>query len=200
MRLRSAGRTTRWEKTVKHRLTRLLLAAGAVTTAIAALAATATSSSAAASVRAGIPKTATTTTVSDYWEQTHHNIHVSTSGGAETPIMTLALPAGKWILHADQTIVNFGASDFAGCSLADGSNSNLNTHRTIVGDPNASGASGASAVATTLSETAAVSLSTPTRVTVLCEHDTSSGASTYIDANADLWAHRTSSLAIIQLP
>jgi hypothetical protein len=165
----------------------------------------------AATVGASAPAWATTatsqaatataaTTVQDYWEQTSHNITMSATGGAETPIMTLALPAGHWVLHADQTMVNFGPSDYAGCSIGDTSNNNLNTHRTMVGDPNASGGQGPASYVTVLSETAAVSLSAPTTVTIYCEHDTSNGAIPYIDSAADLWAHRSSSLVITQLP
>ena len=51
-----------------------------------------------------------------------------------------------------------------------------------------------------MSETAAVSLSAPTKVTVFCEHDISNGASPYNDPNADLWAHRSGNLVITQLP
>jgi hypothetical protein len=145
-------------------------------------------------------KTATTTTVQDYWEETHSGRNISTTGGVETPIMTLNLPAGKWVLHADQTMVNWGPSDYGGCSIGDSTNSNLNTHRTIVGDPNATGAMGPAPFLTVVSETAAVSLKAPTTVTVLCEHDNSNGATPSIDSNADLWAHRSSNLVITQLP
>lgn len=145
-------------------------------------------------------KATTSTTVQDYWEQTHHGINISATGGVETPIMTLSLPAGKWVLHADQTMVNFGPSDYGGCSIGDTANNNLNTHRTIVGNPTAPSAMGPASFVTVLSETAAVSLSAPSRVTVLCEHDDSNGATPSIDSNADLWAHRSSNLVITLLP
>ena len=182
-----------------YRITRLAVAAAAATTAAAALAASALAPAGATTARTAPANTATAT-VSDYWEQTHHNIPISTSGGVETPIMTLQLPAGHWVLHADQTMVNFGPSDYAGCTIGDTSNSSLNTHRTMVGDPNASGGQGPASFVTVLSETAAVSLSAPTTVTILCEHDTSNGAIPYIDSSADLWAHRSSNLVITQLP
>jgi hypothetical protein len=150
--------------------------------------------------QAATAKSATSTAAQDYWEQTNQTINITATGGAETPIMTLALPAGHWVLHADQTMVNFGPSDYAGCSIGDTANTNLNTHRTMVGDPNATGSQGPASYVTVLSETAAVSLSAPTTVTVLCEHDTSNGAIPYIDSNADLWAHRSANLVITQLP
>jgi hypothetical protein len=142
----------------------------------------------------------TSTTVQDYWEQTNHNINLSGTGGVSTPIMTLRLPAGKWVLHADQTMVNFGPSDYAGCEIGDTANSDLNAHNNIVGDPNATGAQGPAPFVDTLSETAAVSLSAPTTVTITCGHNNTNGATPYINSNADLWAHRSSNLVITQLP
>jgi hypothetical protein len=144
--------------------------------------------------------TPTSTTVQDYWEQTHSGVNISTTGGVETPIMTLSLAAGKWVLHADQTMVNWGPSDYGGCSIGDTANSNLNTHRTMVGNPNAGGAMGPASFVTVLSETAAVSLSAPTTITIVCEHDDSNGATPSIDPNADLSAHKSANLVITQLP
>ena len=180
--------------------TRTLIVCAAAAAVAATVGASAPAWATTATSQAATAKAATTTTVQDYWEQTHHNINISATGGAETPIMTLALPAGHWVLHADQTMVNFGPSDYAGCTIGDTSNSSLNTHRTMVGDPNASGGQGPASFVTVLSETAAVSLSAPTTVTILCEHDTSNGAIPYIDSSADLWAHRSSNLVITQLP
>jgi hypothetical protein len=179
--------------------TRTLIACAAATVTVTlgastpAWATTATSQAAAA--------TATTSTaVQDYWEQTNHNINLSTTGGVSTPIMTLKLPAGKWVLHADQTMVNFGPSDYAGCEIGDTANSDLNAHNNIVGDPNATGAQGPASFVDTLSETAAVSLSAPTTVTITCGHNNTNGATPYINSNADLWAHRSANLVITQLP
>lgn len=154
----------------------------------------------AAPVRVAGANAVASTTVQDYWEQTHHNINISTTGGVETPIMTLRLPAGKWVLQADQTMVNFGPSDYSGCTIADTVNSDLNAHGAMVGDPNAVGALGPAAFVATMSETAAVSLSAPTTVTITCSHQNTNGATPYINSNADLWAHRSSNLVITQLP
>ena len=180
--------------------TRTLVACAAAAAIAATAGVSAPAWATAAPSRPATANTATSLPVQDYWEQTNHNINISTTGGTETSIMTLQLPAGKWVLHADQTMVNFGPSDFGGCSIGDTTNNNLNTHRTMVGDPNASGAQGPASFATVLSETAAVSLSAPTTVTVLCEHDKSNGATPYIDSNADLWAHLSAKLRITQLP
>ena len=168
-------------------------AAATVSAAAPAWATTATSQAAAATA-------VTSTTVQDYWEQTNHNINISTAGAVETPIMTLRLPAGKWVLHADQTMVNFGSSDYSGCTIRDTANSDLDAHGTMVGDPNTTGALGPGSFVASVSETAAVSLSAPTTVTITCSHQNTNGAIPYINSNADLWAHRSANLVITQLP
>jgi len=180
--------------------TRVLFACAAAAAIAATLGASAPAWATAASGQAVTARAATATTVQDYWEQTNHNINLSATGGVSTPIMTLKLPAGKWVLHADQTMVNFGPSDYAGCEIGDTANSDLNAHNNIVGDPNATGAQGPASFVDTLSETAAVSLSAPTTVTITCGHNDTNGATPYINSNADLWAHRSSNLVITQLP
>jgi len=181
-----------------HRITKLAAMTVAATGIATAIAASALSPAAAVAASAHAQAPAATP-VSDYWEQTHHNIHFDT-GGVEIRIMSRRLPAGSWVVHADQTVVSFGPSDYVGCTIADTADTNLNTHRAIVGNPNANGAKGAASLVTVLSETAAVSVSAPTTVSILCEHDSSNGATPYVDANADLWAHRSANLVIAQLP
>ena len=180
--------------------TRTLIVCAAAAAVAATVGASAPAWATTATSQAATAKAATSTSVQDYWEQTQHNITMSATGGAETPIMTLALPAGHWVLHADQTMVNFGPSDYAGCTIADTSNNNLNSHGAMVGDPNASGGQGPAAYMASMSETAAVSLSAPTTVTITCSHQNTNGAIPYINSNADLWAHRSANLVITQLP
>jgi len=180
--------------------TRTLVACAAAAAIAATAGVSAPAWATAAPSRPATANTATSLPVQDYWEQTNHNINLSATGGVSTPIMTLKLPAGKWVLHADQTMVNFGPSDYAGCEIGDTANSDLNAHNNIVGDPNATGAQGPAPFVDTLSETAAVSLSAPTTVTITCSHQNTNGATPYINSNADLWAHRSSNLVITQLP
>jgi len=45
-----------------------------------------------------------------------------------------------------------------------------------------------------------VSAHTRTTVTITCSHQDTNGATPYVNSNADLWAHRSSSLVITQLP
>src|SRR5215472_14043060 len=119
MRIRSArtNPASALRETTMLTRTRTLIACAAA----AAVAATVGASAPAwATTAASQGATATAaTTVQDYWEQTNHNITMSGTGGAATPIMTLRLPAGHWVLHADQTMVNFGPSDYAGCGIND---------------------------------------------------------------------------------
>ena len=110
------------------------------------------------------------------------NTGLSSTGGAETVIESLSLPAGKWILHADNTVVDFAGSEIDRCALYSGPTS-LDSH--AVG--------GAASDIFGDSESAAAVLTTTTTVSVECESD-SSGSSAYIDAGADLWAHKASLL------
>jgi hypothetical protein len=139
-------------------------------------------------------------TTTDAWAQTTQTVDVSTTGAVETPILSITLPAGKWVIHADETLVNFGPSDYAGCSLADTNNPDLNNHGVMVGDPGQSGAQGPAGYMGTVPETAAVVLATKTTVTVTCSHQSSNGATPYVNANADIWAHKASKLSLQQLP
>jgi hypothetical protein len=110
------------------------------------------------------------------------NTNLSSTGGAETVIESLSLPKGKWILHADNTVVDFTGGIIDRCAIFSGATS-LDSHAVsgglgaIFGD----------------SESAAAVLTGTTTVSVQCEAD-SSGSTAYIDAGADLWAHKASSL------
>ena len=88
------------------------------------------------------------------------------------------------MLHADLSVYNKGSSDFVGCVIGDSGTPSLNGHRTIVGDPTLKGNVGPAPLVAVISETAAVTVKTPTRVFVKCEHDTARGAAPSIDAGA----------------
>jgi hypothetical protein len=110
-----------------------------------------------------------------------------------TLILDLTLPAGPWVLHADQTIVNVGPADFARCVIATDDQGNpqdaLVQQTTYVG--------GTGVTAAVISETAAVTLGQQATMGVFCDHDTATPALTnapYVDPGADLWAHQSGSL------
>jgi hypothetical protein len=123
----------------------------------------------------------------DFWTETHKSVQMSSIGGSLTTIQTMKLPAGSWVLQAEQTVVNFDTPDYVGCNISDSTTSDLTAHRLYVG--------GAYPVMTD-SETAAVVLTGPSTISIECEHDDTNGAEPYVDPNADLWAHRATSLSI----
>ncbi len=127
----------------------------------------------------------------DYWTQTHSKVTLPAGAKHVKQVIAMTLPAGNWVLRADESVYNKGPSDFVGCMIGDAATPSLNSHRAIVGDPSRHGNVGPAPLMTVISETAAVTLTTSARIFVLCEHDTARGASPYIDPGADLWAHES---------
>lgn len=115
------------------------------------------------------------------------------AGGQWRAILNLALPAGDWVLQADETIVNIGPPDYARCMIAEDtttppdplSSISLDQQSTVVGN------SGQAVTAAALSETAAVPLHGAATVTLFCDHSQTlpAGNLPYIDPGAVLWAH-----------
>jgi hypothetical protein len=115
------------------------------------------------------------------------------TGGQWRAILNLALPAGDWVLQADQTIVNIGPPDYARCMIAEDtaippdplSSIPLDQQSTVVGN------SGQAVTAAALSETAAVRLPGAATVTLFCDHSQTlpAGNLPYVDPGAALWAH-----------
>ena len=132
-----------------------------------------------------------TSTTSDALIRTTSNTNMSATPGVQTTIEALTLPAGKWVVHADNTMVNFGALDIDRCTIFSGSNL-LDAHATNIGNT-------ASEVGSA-SETGTVVLAAATKVSVQCEHDTANGSSSYVDADAVLWAHRATSIVSMTTP
>ena len=134
-----------------------------------------------------------TSTTSDAVIKTTASTNLSSFGGVQTVVESLKLPKGSWVLHADNTIVNYGPSDYARCTLFSGA-TNSTAHAAMVGDGAQSGNQGPGTTVATLSETDSVTLTSGTVVSVQCEHDISNGAVPYVDGDATLWAHRATSL------
>jgi hypothetical protein len=112
-------------------------------------------------------------------------------GGVWTPIVHLRVPAGHWVLQAEQTVVNVGGSDYARCAIGESSKDPWDEQSAFVGE------TGEATMADVIAETAAVTLPGPATVSVFCEHDTTTGYSNYpyVDAGADLWAHPAAGLS-----
>lgn len=130
----------------------------------------------------------------DYWAQAPAKVQLPAAAKHVRQVLVMTLPPGRWVLHADLSVYNKGPSDFVGCVIGDTGTPSLNTHRTVVGDPTVKGNVGPAPLVALISETAAVTVKTSTRVFVKCEHDTARGASPYIDPGADLWAHQSAYL------
>jgi hypothetical protein len=150
----------------------------------------------------GDSSNAITSTTTDVAINTTGNTPLGSTGGAYTSIESFSLPKGKWVLHSDATMINFGPSEFVRCGIFAGA-TDLGTHAAMVGDPSQLDNQGAGALGQTVSGTSAVTLTAAsTTISLQCEHDTQNGASEqpYIDANANLWAHKATSLVILSTP
>jgi hypothetical protein len=120
------------------------------------------------------------------------------TGGQWQAILDLRLPAGDWVLQADETIVNVGPPDFARCMIAEDTPTpqdpsgrvSLDQQSTVVGN------AGQAVTAAALSETAAVPLKASTTVTLFCDHRSTLPAANlpYVDPGAVLWAHPAAGL------
>jgi hypothetical protein len=136
-----------------------------------------------------------TSSTSDALVTTTASTNLSASGGVSTVVESMKVPKGTWVLHADNTVVNFANSDYTRCALVSGTTS-LNAHATMVGGSGGAG----SVVLATLSETASVTLTSGTIISVQCSHDSTNGATPYVDTGAVLWAHRGTSVVATTTP
>lgn len=147
-----------------------------------------------------------TASATDTIVQSTANTNLSTTGGVETTILTLTLPGSAtsrdYVLTASGDVVNFGPSDYTRCQIF------VNTTQIaavamIVGDPSATGARGPAGFLSTFAEVGGVTIPAGTAsetATLQCEHDTSNGATPYVDAGASLTSHRTKSLLVATEP
>ena len=117
------------------------------------------------------------------------NINLSPEGKVNTTIVSLTLAAGSWVIHADDSVINFGAEDFLRCQIEVGGL--VASHTATVGKTNS---------VATISGTVAVKLAKAETVTNTCSHDKAAGSTSYVDAGADMWAHKAGSLTLKQEP
>ena len=116
---------------------------------------------------------------------------LSATGGAEVTINKLKLPAGKWIVRYDDTLVRTGpVNDDIRCYLRTSTKSNGHALQAGNVDP----------VVGTLSGTIALKLKSATTVRNTCAHDqTTGGGNYYVDPGATMWAHQSKSLTITKV-
>jgi hypothetical protein len=140
-------------------------------------------------------------TSADTIVRTGSSTNLSPAGGVQTTVLTALLPASttathRFVIHAQGDFVNFAASDYTRCSIAVNGNPVAGV-AAMVGDPNAPGAWGPAAFVMPFSLVAGVTVprsSTPSTATLQCDHDNSSGATPYVDADASMLIHKTASL------
>jgi hypothetical protein len=118
---------------------------------------------------------------------------LSADGDTRAVIISLRLPAGKWVLSAAGDLVNFGPSDYTRCQLVVRGHE-VGAVSTIVGDPAPPESQGAAGFLSTFTVSAGIALSAPSTASLQCWHDNTNGASVYVDPGSTLVAHKTRSL------
>jgi hypothetical protein len=137
--------------------------------------------------------TGATVTTTDAVVTTTAQTVLGTSGGVNSTVSSLALPAGNWVIHTDDTAVGLNQiADVVRCGIQ--IKSAADSHATEVGNASSY------PLAATLSATLAIKLTGPGTVTNVCSHDNNTGGTYYIDAGAVMWAHKANSLTVTTTP
>ena len=131
---------------------------------------------------------------SDAVRSSSANTNLSATGGANTTIVSVSLPAGSWVVTSAETAVNFGPSDYLRCGIYAG-NKQISGNATMVGIASGTGNQGPGAYVASLSGIGSFTTTGNKTVSLECEHDnTMTAGPPYIDAGATLWAHKADSL------
>ena len=118
------------------------------------------------------------------------------TGGSVVTVLSLHLPAGKYVLSGSGDLVNWGPSDYSRCKILVGS-TQVTAVSTIVGNPTGTGSAGAAPFVSPFALTGGISVGTAGANAYLqCWHDTTNGSQPFVDANASLYAHKTTSLQL----
>jgi len=122
--------------------------------------------------------------------------HTGISSTFKSPILSVRLPAGTYLLSGYGDIVNFGPSDYTHCQImVDGVESA--SVSTIVGNRSA-GTQGPAGYLSPFSLSGGVKVGAPgATATLQCWHDSMNGATPYVDDGATLVVHQTPSLEVI---
>lgn len=113
---------------------------------------------------------------STYFASLTGPVPLADAGAQQTPVFSIQVPVGTWIVQSKAGIVNFGTADFARCTvLVNGVN--VNGGGTMVGQ-----SSGMPALAIVVNQVQ-VSIATPSTVSLTCFHD-SYQAGLYVDSDA----------------
>jgi|SRR4051794_33493751 Flp pilus assembly protein CpaB len=133
------------------------------------------------------------TTANDAVAETSSSVLLSQSGGTPVTVTSLSLPAGSWVLSSQLSLVSWSPSDYARCQIVAGSNQ-IASGTTMIGDPDAPGAHGASTFVAGRGLIGAVRSTTPFVASLRCSHDSAMTAPPYVDPGATLLAHKSGSL------
>jgi len=118
------------------------------------------------------------------------------AGGSVVTVLSLHLPAGKYVLSGAGDLVNWGPSDYSRCKILVGS-TQVTAVSTIVGSPTGTGSYGAAAFVSPFALTGGVSVGTAGATASLqCWHDSTNGSQPFVDPGASLYAHKTTSLQL----
>jgi hypothetical protein len=118
---------------------------------------------------------------------------LSVSGGVNSTLSSLNLPAGNWVIHTDDTSVGLNQiADVVRCGIQISGASDF--HATEVGNASSY------PLAATVSATLGIKLTAPATVTNVCSHDNNTGGTYYIDPGAVMSAHKAQSLKVATTP
>jgi hypothetical protein len=127
----------------------------------------------------------------DKLAETSSNMNLSTVGGQDTTILSMTLPAGSWVISSEDTLVNFGPSDYTRCQIV-AAGKQVASGSTMVGDPSQTGAEGPASFVAGRGLVGSVKSTSSFSVSLDCSHDhdtPGSNAPPYVDSGAVIWAH-----------
>lgn len=110
---------------------------------------------------------------------------LAATGGQNTTVISVRLPAGSWVVTSDAVAVNFGATDIVRCGIYRGAE-----QLSAMGAEVATGN-----VVVDIATTGGFTRATGSKVTLQCWHD-ADVAGEYIDPGATLTAHKSTSLVV----
>jgi hypothetical protein len=144
---------------------------------------------------ASISTTSATSKGDTLLNHTTGGINITPTGSVWTPIASISLPKGNYLVGAAGNLVNFGPSDYTRCDITV-NGAEIIAVSTMVGNPNAAGNRGPASYLSPVAMTGAVSVTAdvPATATLRCEHDTTNGAGPYWDNSGSMWAQATKHL------
>ena len=110
-------------------------------------------------------------------------------------VLSLSLPAGRYLFHADGNLVDWAASDYTRCHIMVGSKQ-IASVSTVVGAGSVDGKDGPASILSPFSLTGAIAITAPRTATLQCWHDIDVTDPAYVDPGASMWAHKTDSLKV----